>query len=365
MSSHQRQIRHAPEFDQLIPDTTCAITTLKSGGTKIGLENMRDWILKSLSHTTEIAQQLRGNTLEETVQNVHWFVYNHFQYHGDVFMQNLYSPACAWKNRYNGIDCKSYSIIASSILMNLKIAHSLRRIKQPRLKPKIWSHVYVVVDTGKNEKIIDGTINTAIELPYVKKNDLIMYETSLPYQGMMAPEKETSVDYDIILDELYEYGHVSQASIDEIEAAIMGYHANGIHPNLNITENGVYIEETYIPVTFSNTGMNGLFGFVKNIFPRHTIMGKLFGSTNTTAGIRLTGKKKKHQSTTKPTQNYAQQQQLIDAQRQLADSRSAAAALALKEKQQKAASKKKMWIIIGGVLTSVVVIGTVVYVVKK
>lgn len=360
--SLKRPIRHAPEFDAIIPPTSCKPVNLTTGTTAIGLQNMKKWILHSQHHTKALAQKLKGKTLDETVANIHWFVYNHFQYQSDTFMQNLYSPACAWKIRHNGIDCKSYSIIASSILMNLKIAHKIRRIKQPNLKPNVWSHVYVVV-TGKKERVIDGTINSLQELPAVKKDDLIMYtETALPYQGLNGPG--TSIPVENLLDEFFEEAGASQDFIDKVENAIKTYHNNNINPTFRVMEQGVMVEKTYIPISFRKKvgGMNGWLGSiggVMSLFKPHTFVGKL--------GRALSGKGVSISSGSSSANSGSSNQAALIAQQAAAAAEAERARLEAEriKKEEEAAKKRKIWMIIGGVAGGIVVIGGIVYVVKK
>jgi hypothetical protein len=108
-------------------------------------------------------------------------VYNHFQYKADDEDQLLRSPACSWYDRYNGIDCKSYSILASSILLELGINHYIRKIKQPTFAPDEFTHVYVVVpkdqktnDLNKGYYIIDGTVTGNYEPEYIETKDEYM-----------------------------------------------------------------------------------------------------------------------------------------------------------------------------------------------
>lgn len=113
-------------------------------------------ILETLNETEQLAKQLEGNTDLETFKNIKDFAYWHIQYLQDKSDQQLYSPARTWANRSIGVDCKSFSILISSILTNLGYENSLRQIKQKNYNADFWTHVYVVVP--KFNIVIDGTV---------------------------------------------------------------------------------------------------------------------------------------------------------------------------------------------------------------
>ena len=108
-------------------------------------------------------------------------MYTHFQYEADSLLQKLRSPECSIKDRFSGIDCKSFTLFTSTLLINQGIKHILRRIKQPGFNPDNWSHVYVVVykdqvnlDLSEGYYIIDATLHLNEETPYLVKDDTIM-----------------------------------------------------------------------------------------------------------------------------------------------------------------------------------------------
>lgn len=111
------------------------------------LDRIQVIVKDTLEDTRQIAQVLKGRTLQETCKNVFDFLYNHIQYKLDKDgVEQLRRPARSWADRRSGIDCDCYSIFASSILTNLGISHSLRIIE---LKNKgYYQHIYVVVPDG-------------------------------------------------------------------------------------------------------------------------------------------------------------------------------------------------------------------------
>lgn len=176
-------------YDRYFPESACEITNLATGNTAVAIKEMAKWAKKYAHHCKDIAPILYGDDLEETVNSIQDFLYNHIQYSIDGENQNLKSPACAWATRVEGTDCKSYSIFASAILLNLDIKHYLRRIKQASV-PDAYTHVYVVVPvdqkTGKLNNgyfIIDGTIQLNNELAFTAKDDIFM-EPNLTINGL-------------------------------------------------------------------------------------------------------------------------------------------------------------------------------------
>lgn len=179
-----RPIRSGKEFENLMPKTTCKMELTGKGMTDLSIKEMAFMVSEYEWQTEEIADLLEKETLEATCKAIHDFAYNHFQYKADEELQLLRSPACSWYDRQNGIDCKSYSIIASCILTNLGIRHSIRKIKQSGFSPNDWTHVYVVVPKNQNTGnlsdgnyfTIDGTLPTMEEPHKIDKSDLDMLQ---------------------------------------------------------------------------------------------------------------------------------------------------------------------------------------------
>lgn len=184
-----RNLLSGNAYNKLMPEPTEQILMLGSGNTDLSILLMKKMVEQTFSETEKLSQALQQNTLKNTVEKVKWFTYNHIQYLRDDEYQDLRGPAYLWKHRYVGADCKSYSILASSILSNLGIKHSLRKIKQAS-SPTEFSHVYVVVPTDQksgNVKngvlVIDGTILSNTEPEYTEKYDLDMSD-SMKHRGL-------------------------------------------------------------------------------------------------------------------------------------------------------------------------------------
>lgn len=186
----QRKIKSGNKYDKYFEKVSCKSSFVGKGNTTFGMQQMKQLAKEHQYQTAEIAKQLRKNTIQETVSSIYEFLYDHLQYQLDGYDQQLRSPACSWQQRKSGIDCKSYSVFASTILLNLGIKHYFRKIKQPAYNPGGWTHVYVIVPDGENYYVIDGTIHQNIEVPFIEKEDLLM-ESNLNYYALNAPNVAT------------------------------------------------------------------------------------------------------------------------------------------------------------------------------
>lgn len=187
----QRNILGGQEYEPLFPRVSCDKTKLGNGNTFDTVRMIKQMVVKYNYQTKEVAKLLQQSSLKETCDKIYWFLYNHIQYKADGIEQNLRSPACAFKQRVSGVDCKTYSIFASCLLANMGIRHYIRQIKQPSFRPDLYTHVYVIVplnqETGDIKDgyfIIDGTTSNNREPIYTMAHDT---EVNLPHYGLNAP----------------------------------------------------------------------------------------------------------------------------------------------------------------------------------
>jgi len=173
-----REIKNGKQYDTLIPKTTCKSTYLGDGMTDFSVQEMASMVQQYAFQMEKVAPLLSKSSLQQTCNTIHKWCYDHFQYKADDEIQYLRSPACSWYSRYDGIDCKSYSIVASCILINLGINHYIRRIKQPGFMPDLWTHVYVIVPKDQEKGnlnqgyyVIDGTVATTVESAFIQNSD--------------------------------------------------------------------------------------------------------------------------------------------------------------------------------------------------
>ncbi|WP_163398162.1 transglutaminase domain-containing protein [Flavobacterium fluviatile] len=181
-----RPLKAGKEFEKLIPHYKGIDHSFDKKGdnsdTFDSLRFMAEWAQKYANQMSKVAPKLNGRNLQETAKKIYDFLYHHFQYRIDEELQNLYSPSAAWHFREKGFDCKTYSILASTILQNLQIPHAFRMVQQAGMAPDRWSHVYVIVPSGNNHYVIDATTHSNKEVSFTKKYDYIM-----KHRGLASP----------------------------------------------------------------------------------------------------------------------------------------------------------------------------------
>jgi len=184
-----RAIKSAGKYGSLYPTAKCEKVALGKGDTDFSVKMMAQWIETHYPQTNKVAKALEKSSLEQTCAAIHEHLYWYFQYKADQSDQLLRSPACAWKQRYQGIDCKTYSIVASCILLNLGINHYIKKVGYS--KPGEYTHVYIIVpvdqvsnDLNDRYYMIDGTIDTMEEPFYIDSKEYLM----LSHYGLNQPQ---------------------------------------------------------------------------------------------------------------------------------------------------------------------------------
>ncbi len=175
-----RKIKSGKQYDRYMPYSDCSSVKLAEGNTKVAIDNMVMWSNKYAQHTKNLSVLFASDNLQNTCEAIHTFLYHHFQYKIDGFKQNLRSPACSWVSRKEGIDCKSYSIFASTILTNLGVKHYFRRIKQDA--DSGFTHVYVIIPKNQENPTdllsgyfcIDGTLPFESEPLFYENDDVFV-----------------------------------------------------------------------------------------------------------------------------------------------------------------------------------------------
>ncbi len=130
---------------------------------------------KSKHYTRKFAPHLRGHNLLQTCSNIWTFLNENINYVEDPEgVQSAKSPAQTLKDGY--ADCKSLSIFTGSILKNLGISYSYRFAGYK--EQGIYNHVYVIINDGSKEIIIDSVIDEFnTEKDYLTKKDYNMART--------------------------------------------------------------------------------------------------------------------------------------------------------------------------------------------
>jgi hypothetical protein len=204
----QRNVLDGKEFQSLIPFSECKKVLLGKGNTDFSIEQIANWIITHHKQAIAISKKLERKNLALTIQNVHWFLYSHFQYKADSQAQIINALSCAWKNRYKGMDCKSYSVVGGQILASLGIKFYIRKIKQKDFAPNYFSHVYLIVpinqETGTLKDgyfTIDGTLQSMNEPSFLETKDKFM--SDFQHYGLAGTKSEDN-DEGQLLDFLKE-----------------------------------------------------------------------------------------------------------------------------------------------------------------
>jgi len=173
-ATHKRNIQSGYAYDRLFPPAKEGTYTVRKNAS---LEDTVAFIPKvvyqHLDQTKAIAAKLKGRSTHDSCSNIWHFVYNHIQYEKDENgFEQIRSPARAWHDRREGVDCDCYSVFISSILLNLGIPHILRITKY---RKPYFQHIYPVVPAPSGEIIIDCVANQFdYEVPYTAKKDFPM-----------------------------------------------------------------------------------------------------------------------------------------------------------------------------------------------
>jgi len=112
-----------------------------------------------------------GATTKATAKNIHTFIQDNIEYREDPpGVQDIKSPAKLYASGFG--DCKSFSLFAGSVLQNLGISYYYRFVGFAG--DDEVTHVYVVVQDGPQEYIIDAVPPIAFneETPHAFATDL-------------------------------------------------------------------------------------------------------------------------------------------------------------------------------------------------
>lgn len=173
-AGRKRNIRSGEQYSHLFPKAEGANKTIrKNADVTHTVAFIPKVVNETLHHTKKISALLKATDTYETCKNIWHFVYQHIAYKKDQEgYEQIRSPARAWHDRQNGVDCDCYSVFISSILTNLSIPHILRITKYHR---DYFQHIYpVVVLNGKEIPIDCVTDKFNYEVPYSEKKDYPM-----------------------------------------------------------------------------------------------------------------------------------------------------------------------------------------------
>lgn len=119
------------------------------------LFHMKRIVMRDYRALNEFSEQFRDVDVEQTARNIWGWMRANTQYKLDEQgKEQLRTPQRSLKDRNIGIDCDDYSILISSILMNLGIAHEFR-VAAYKEKGR-FQHIYpVAFDEEGNDYVID------------------------------------------------------------------------------------------------------------------------------------------------------------------------------------------------------------------
>lgn len=144
-------------------------------------------IRRTLHHTKKLAQRLKGKDLRSTAQNDFNFIFKHIKYVEDEPGQEQVRSPRRLIHEGKG-DCDCFTVTLSSLLINQRIPHFLRIMKQNAGDE--WSHIYIVVPksgrvdkklTDRSEYIVVDCVTHKFdyEAPQVQHKDFPMALQSL------------------------------------------------------------------------------------------------------------------------------------------------------------------------------------------
>jgi hypothetical protein len=184
---YQRKLQSGENFNHFFPNASGENKTIRSNAeVSHTLQLIPKVVKETLHHTSQLAQHLKGNTLNQTCENIWDFVYQHIAYRKDEDgKEQVRSPARVWRDRKQGVDCDCYTTFISSILTNLHIPHVYRITKY--FKPH-YQHIYPIVPLPNGKHItIDCVVeNFNHEEAYSQKQD-----TKMDLQYLNGIEDET------------------------------------------------------------------------------------------------------------------------------------------------------------------------------
>ena len=176
----RRQIKNGYEFDRYFPKPDGKdIIVVKDGSVKDTLREMANVVQKYKDDCRYIAEVLRGRTREESIRNVHSFIWNYIQYkYDEQGKEQLKRPALLWEQRHTGGDCDDMAIFGNCCLDWMDIPVTFKAAGYDP-KTKKLQHVYdVIYNKDGSYYSMDGVIGKAFyEKPYVSKLEYKMSNT--------------------------------------------------------------------------------------------------------------------------------------------------------------------------------------------
>lgn len=177
MEAGKRRLLEGSRYERLFPAARMATHTLKADAALSDtLKAMPEIVRKYGWQAKEVAKALKAGDLRQTCRNIWEFCYRHFQYRKDEDRkEQVRTPARAWADRKEGIDCDCFTVLASSILSNLGIRHFMRVAKYPSpdTDDPPFQHIYVTVPVAGGHITMDPVTDWFDhEVPFSEKIDI-------------------------------------------------------------------------------------------------------------------------------------------------------------------------------------------------
>lgn len=193
----ERQIIEAtPAEDALMP--RCSHST-RSNGDNATLFNVQrvipQIVARCKKQTERLAAYLYDRDLYTYCRNIWTYLFNHIQYRYDADgIEQFRTPARAWADRHEGIDCDCFSIFVSCLLANAGVPHGLRITMYGDHDD--WQHIYVIVprngrtldeDDPRTYIVIDCVVHQFdVEKNYKTQNTTFMNGLGIPTQTLQG-----------------------------------------------------------------------------------------------------------------------------------------------------------------------------------
>lgn len=279
-------MKKASAYNRYIDSSNCTSYDLGWGDTFFSVQSMKDWVLQDYKQVSKLAIKLKKHSLSETINSIHKFLHTHIAYKEDKELQKIKSPGCTWATRKKGTDCKTFSVFASSLLLNMGIPHAIRQVRQPGVNSHLWTHVYVVVPIDPNDKkikgdyyVLDGTVRSNREVRILEKNDEFMQ--NLPHIGLRGAQYagqynsrglngDVTKGFNTFLEMLLGVG-VSSNTVQAIRSAVGSYTSQGVDFPFQINSQGVVVGTTlypYISKSNRSQGLKDAWGYVEKKISR-------------------------------------------------------------------------------------------------
>lgn len=141
--------------NQNLDGLTSRTTIKRNASLQDTLDHMRHIVLRDYTSVNELALSLERDSVKETAENIWNWMKENTQYKLDSNgIEELRTPLRSLADKDSGIDCDDYTILISSILLNLNIPHEFR-VAAYKEKGR-FQHIYpVAFDENGNSYVID------------------------------------------------------------------------------------------------------------------------------------------------------------------------------------------------------------------